>query len=75
MNNDGTTIGKLESHLWKAANILRCLVDPADFKTYVFLLLFFKRISEMYDEEHAAAPAESGVAEEYAQFAQNCRLW
>ena len=24
---------------------------PADFKTYVFPLLFFKRISDVYDEE------------------------
>jgi type I restriction-modification system DNA methylase subunit len=30
-------------------------VDAADFKTYVFPLLFFKRISDVYDEEYAAA--------------------
>lgn len=71
-----TTIGlaKLESHLWEAANILRGPVDAADFKTYVFPLLFFKRISDVYDEEYAAALAESGGDEEYAQFPQNYRF-
>lgn len=33
-------LGQLESHLWEAANILRGPVDAADFKTYVFPLLF-----------------------------------
>ncbi len=41
----------LESHLWEAANILRGPVDASDFKTYIFPLLFFKRISDVYDEE------------------------
>jgi type I restriction enzyme M protein len=38
------TVSILESWLWEAANILRGPVDAADFKTYVFPLLFFKRI-------------------------------
>ncbi|GAC1519790.1 MAG: class I SAM-dependent DNA methyltransferase [Chloroflexota bacterium] len=67
-------LAKLESHLWQAANILRGPVDAADFKTYVFPLLFFKRISDVYDEEHAAALADSGGDEEYALFPQNYRF-
>ena len=51
------SLGQLESHLWEAANILRGPVDAADFKTYVFPLLFFKRISDVHDEEYAAALA------------------
>jgi type I restriction enzyme M protein len=73
-NGDGVTLHQLESHLWEAANILRGSVDAADFKTYVFPLLFFKRISDVYDEEYAAALAESGGDEEYAQFPQNYRF-
>ena len=65
---------QLESHLWEAANILRGPVDAADFKTYVFPLLFFKRISDVFDEEYAAALAESGGDEEYALFPQNYRF-
>src|SRR3989440_6993513 len=56
----------LEGHLWEAANILRGPVDAADFKTYIFPLLFFKRISDVYDEEIALALAESGGDQEYA---------
>ena len=68
------TAKQLESHLWEAANILRGPVDAADFKTYVFPLLFFKRISDVYDEEYAAALAESSGDEEYARFPQNYRF-
>jgi type I restriction enzyme M protein len=64
----------LESHLWQAANILRGPIDAADFKTYVFPLLFFKRISDVYDEEYATALEESGGDEEYASFPQNYRF-
>src|SRR6267154_2031949 len=74
MGNDITTLSELESHLWEAANILRGPVDAADFKTYVFPLLFFKRISDVYDEEYAIALAESGGDEEYASFPQNYRF-
>ncbi len=74
INNKVTTLGQLESLLWEAANILRGPVDAADFKTYVFPLLFFKRISDVRDEEYAAALAESGGDEEYAQFPQNYRF-
>ena len=42
-----TSLNQLESHLWEEANILRGPVDAADFKTYVFPLLFFKRISDV----------------------------
>jgi len=68
------SLAALESHLWEAANILRGSVDAADFKTYVFPLLFFKRISDVRDEEYQTALAESGGDEEYAQFPQNYRF-
>lgn len=64
-------LGNLESHLWEAANILRGPVDAADFKTYIFPLLFFKRISDVYDEEFQAALEESGGDRDYAAFAEN----
>jgi type I restriction enzyme M protein len=74
MNHDAVTLSKLESHLWEAANILRGPVDAADFKTYVFPLLFFKRICDVHDEEYAAVLAESDGDEEYALFPQNYRF-
>src|SRR4030042_6588374 len=76
MNNGNgeTRLSKLESHLWEAANILRGPVDAADVKTYIVPLLFFKRISDVYDEEYKAALSESGGDEEYAEFPQNYRF-
>ncbi|MCC5954409.1 MAG: SAM-dependent DNA methyltransferase [Acidimicrobiia bacterium] len=64
----------LESWLWEAANILRGPVDASDFKAYVFPLLFLKRISDVYDEERAAALVESGGDEEYANLPEQHRF-
>jgi type I restriction enzyme M protein len=64
----------LESLLWEAANILRGPVDASDFKAYVFPLLFLKRISDVYDEERAAALAESDGDEEYADLPEQHRF-
>ena len=50
----------LEIHLWGAATLLRGLVDASDYKQYVFPLLFFKRLSDVWDEEHAQALADTG---------------
>ena len=50
----------LESYLWGVANLLRGLVDAGDYKQYVFPLLFFKRLSDVWDEEHRAALDETG---------------
>jgi type I restriction enzyme M protein len=75
--NDKTTlldIGVISSHLWEAANILRGPVDAADFKTYIFPLLFFKRISDVYDEEFANALEESDGDIEFAAFPENHRF-
>ena len=65
------TLSQLESHLWESANILRGPVDAADFKSYVFPLLFFKRISDVHDEEHAAAVKQFDGDEEAALFPEN----
>jgi type I restriction enzyme M protein len=62
------SLNELEQYLWGAANILRGPVDKADFKSYIFPLLFFKRLSDVYDEEYASALRESGGDKEYASF-------
>ncbi len=51
---------ELESYLWGAANLLRGLIDAGDYKQYVFPLLFFKRLSDVWDEEYGAARADTG---------------
>ena len=57
---------QLEQYLSKAAWILKGPVDASDFKSYIFPLLFFKRISDVYDEEYELALKESGNDKEYA---------
>lgn len=58
-------INVLESWLYQAANILRGPVDQSDFKAYIFPLLFFKRISDVYDEEYKNAIEEFGEDYDY----------
>jgi type I restriction enzyme M protein len=50
---------ELESYLWGAATILRGLVDAGDYKQYIFPLLFFKRLSDVWQEEYDTALAYS----------------
>jgi type I restriction enzyme M protein len=64
------TLNKLEQHLSKAAWILKGPVDAADFKVYIFPLLFFKRISDVYDEEFNAALQDSEGDKDYASLAE-----
>ena len=65
---------ELEDYLWGAANILRGMIDAADFKQYIFPLLFFKRISDLWDEEYKTALDESNGDLDYAFFAENHRF-
>ncbi len=55
------TLKDLKSELWRCAEILRgSAVDRTDWKGYILPLLFFKRISDVWDEETAEARAEFG---------------
>ena len=56
---------ELESKLWQAADILRGQIDSADYKNYIFSILFLKRLSDRFDEEIQNAVA-SGVPRETA---------
>ncbi len=64
---------ELESYLWGAAVVLRGLIDAGDYKQYIFPLVFLKRISDVYDEEHAAALAIYGD-DELADLPENHRF-
>ena len=74
MSENGLELNQLSNHLWESANILRGPVDAADFKTFIFPLLFFKRISDVYDEEIADALEESEGDQQYALFPENHRF-
>ena len=61
----------LEKYLWGAATYLRGHIDAGDYKQFIFPLLFFKRICDVYDEEFAAALEDSDGDAEYAAFEEN----
>jgi type I restriction enzyme M protein len=61
---DTLDLDTLESHLWEAADILRGSIDAADYKNYIFGLLFLKRINDRFDEETEEIAEEYDIDEE-----------
>lgn len=57
-------LDELKSFLWGAATRLRGQIDAAGYKEYIFPLLFFKRISDVYDEQYDGFLHDGGA--EYA---------
>lgn len=68
------TQAELESYLWGAATVLRGTIDAGDYKQFIFPLLFFKRISDVWDEEYQRALDESDGDVDYASFSENHRF-
>lgn len=60
----------LEKYLWGAAVLLRGVIDPGEYKSIIFPLMFFKRLSDVYDEEYQDALELYGD-EESARFSEN----
>lgn len=65
---------QLESYLWGAATLLRGTLDAGDYKQFIFPLLFFKRLCDVFDEETQAALKESGGDAEFAGYPENHRF-
>jgi len=74
MIDNKLTLSQLEQYLSKAAWILKGPVDASDFKVYIFPLLFFKRISDVYDEEYRIALEESDGDKDYASLPEMHRF-
>jgi type I restriction enzyme M protein len=68
------TQSHLESYLWGAAVLLRGYIDAGDYKQFIFPLLFYKRLCDVFDEEVAQALKESGGDQAFAHFAENHRF-
>jgi type I restriction enzyme M protein len=63
---------ELEQYLWGAAEYLRGHIYASDYKQFIFPLLYFKRICDVYDEETAQAIKEFG--EEGASYPETHRF-
>jgi type I restriction enzyme M protein len=68
------TQSQLESYLWGAATLLRGTIDAGEYKSFIFPLLFLKRLSDVYDEEYAEALDESGGDAEFASLPEQHRF-
>jgi len=65
---------QLESYLWGAATLLRGTIDAGDYKQFIFPLLFYKRLCDVFDEETRTALAESGGDTQFAAYPENHRF-
>jgi type I restriction enzyme M protein len=65
---------QLESYLWGAATLLRGTIDAGDYKQFIFPLLFFKRLCDVFDEETKIALKESGGDADFAAYPENHRF-
>ena len=60
---------ELENYLWGSAQLLRTNIDAGAYKQYIFPLLFFKRICDVYDEETQKAFEKYG--DDYKEFSDD----
>ena len=60
MSNRKITQEELESYLWGSAVLLRNHIDAGAYKQYIFPLLFFKRLNDVFEEETEKAVSENG---------------
>lgn len=74
MTTSRITQQQLESYLWGAATLLRGYIDAGDYKQFIFPLLFFKRLCDVYDEEYDKALKQSSGDVDFATFAENHRF-
>lgn len=72
--SENTTSSMLFNHLYEACNILRGPINQDEYKSYVTPILFFKRLSDVYDEETKEALEETDGDEEYAALPENHRF-
>ena len=61
------SLDDLEKYLWGAAVLLRGQIDATSYKEYIFPLVFFKRLCDVFDEAYADAMVLSDGDDEYSK--------
>lgn len=61
------SLDELEKYLWGAAVLLRGQIDATSYKEYIFPLVFFKRVCDVYDEAYTDAMILSDGDAEFAR--------
>lgn len=72
--NQRITQSQLEAYLWGASTLLRGTIDAGEYKSFIFPLLFLKRLSDVYNEEYTEALDESGGDTDYASLPEQHRF-
>jgi type I restriction enzyme M protein len=72
--NKRIPLNDLETYLWNSAVLLRTHIDAGSYKQYIFPLLFFKRICDVYDEECVQILKDYDGDEEALDFPENHRF-
>ena len=69
LGTESDTLGldTLENHLWAAADKLRGSIGSADYKNYIFDLLFLKRANDRFEEETEEVAEELGISRSHRQ--------
>ncbi len=67
-------LDELETYLWNSAVLLRTNIDAGEYKQYIFPLLFFKRLCDVYDEECEQILKDYDGDEEALEFEENHRF-
>ena len=65
------TLDELKSSLWGAAILLRGKINATGYKEYIFPLIFFKRISDVHEEEYKKALELADGDEDFARQPEN----
>ena len=72
--NERISLSELETYLWNSAVLLRTNIDAGSYKQYIFPLLFFKRICDVFDEECRQILIEYEGDEDALEWEENHRF-